>query len=357
MGYPFGNDPAKIEHYKKFWCREPVKRPLVGFSLKTWFSILEYSATRKWKVYDFLTPDMIKPEEFLDDQEQLLKEGETMGDDIIRGACPLQGIRWFPAFLGFDLQILGESISVRSKCLSWEEIEKLELDFDHPWFKRYIEFTETLVQRSAGRYPVSHGTLLASSDMGAVVRGHSQMVYDLYDCPDQAYAMLMKMGRLFCEILEEQRRHIPLFYGGYFDAQYQLWAPEPTIRLQEDNAFLFSPALYRKFLQPVDREMGRPYPCSFIHLHSTSMYLLDAFLEIEEIRAFQINIEPFNIPCKEMIPYFRMVQAADRPLLIRASVSQDELKLLLDSLDPAGLYLYIMVQNLQEADRLRNLLS
>jgi hypothetical protein len=34
MKFEFGNDPAKIEGYKKFWKREPVKRPLVGFSLK-----------------------------------------------------------------------------------------------------------------------------------------------------------------------------------------------------------------------------------------------------------------------------------------------------------------------------------
>ncbi len=119
MRHSFGNDPAKVENYRRFWNREPVTRPIVGFSLKTWFSILEYSATRQWKPNDLLTPDMVKPEEFLDDQEALLKEGEHMGDDILRGACPLQGIRWFPAFLGFDLQILGESISNEHRTVQY----------------------------------------------------------------------------------------------------------------------------------------------------------------------------------------------------------------------------------------------
>ncbi|MBW1700150.1 MAG: hypothetical protein JRH18_15760 [Deltaproteobacteria bacterium] len=356
MGYPFGNDPSKVENYKKFWNRQPVDRPLTGFSFKTWFSILEYSATRKWRTNEWLTPDMVLPENFLEDQEKLLKEGEVLDDDILRGACPLQGIRWFPAFLGFDLQILGESISSRDKCLSWEEIDNLKLDFNTPWFQKYIEFTQVLVKHAKGRYPVSHGTLVGPSDMGAILRGHTQMAYDLFDSPEQTAAMFQKMGRFFCRILEEQRKHIPLFQSGYFDAQYQLWAPEPTIRLQEDNAFLFSPQLYRKFLQPADREMAASYPCSFIHLHSTSMYLLDAFLEIEEIRAFQMNIEPFNIPCKGMIPYFRQVQQAERPLLIRGSFEPDELKLVLDSLDPAGLYLYIMVRDEKEADILKKIL-
>ncbi len=69
-----------------------------------------------------------------------------------------------------------------------------------------------------------------------------------------------------------------------------------------------------------------------------------------------MNIEPFNIPCKDMIKYFQMVQNADRPLLIRGSIEPDELRLLLDNLDPAGLYLYIMVKDKEEADRLRKIL-
>ncbi len=357
MSHAFGNDPAKVERYKKFWSREPVDRPLIGFSLKSWFSILEFSATKKWEIGAPLTPGAILPEEFVSDQEQLLREGETIEDDILRGASPLQGLRWFPAFLGCDVRILGESVSARDRCLSWDEIGALAIDYEGPWFQKYIEFTRVLVDRARGRYPVSHGTLLGPSDVGAVLRGHEQMVYDCYDSPRKVGALLSKIGTWFCNILEEQRKNVPLFHGGYYDAQYQLWAPEPIARLQEDNMFLFSPELYRRFLQPVDRQMAAKFPCSFMHLHSTSMYLLDAILEVEEIRACQLNIEPFNIEFKDMIEYFKMVQKADRSLLIRGSISPDELKVLLNELDPTGLYLYIMVDDLRQAEGLGKLVS
>jgi hypothetical protein len=52
-----------------------------------------------------------------------------------------------------------------------------------------------------------------------------------------------------------------------------------------------------------------------------------------------------------------MVQQADRPLLIRGSFEPDELRLILDSLEPAGLYLYIMVRDLEEAEHLRNIIA
>jgi hypothetical protein len=110
---------------------------------------------------------------------------------------------------------------------------------------------------------------------------------------------------------------VSLYHGGYFDAQYQLWAPGPIIRMQKDATTAFSPKLYRKLVQPVDRMIARQFECNFIYLHTTSMFMLDAFLEIDELRGFEINLESFNIPVDGMIQYYRMVQDANRPLLIR----------------------------------------
>ena len=52
---------------------------------------------------------------------------------------------------------------------------------------------------------------------------------------------------------------------------------------------MYSPNLYRKLVQPVDRMLASHFECAFMHLHSTSMFILDAFLEIEELRCFEIN--------------------------------------------------------------------
>jgi hypothetical protein len=92
------------------------------------------------------------------------------------------------------------------------------------------------------------------------------------------------------------------------------------------------------------------YP--LMHLHTTSMHLLTLFLEIEQIRCFEINLEPQNVPLKEMLQYFQRVQEAGRCLIIRGSLNAFELRTLLDALDPRGLYLQIMVRNQHEIDTL-----
>ena len=58
-----------------------------------------------------------------------------------------------------------------------------------------------------------------------------------------------------------------------------------------------------------------------------------------------------------MLPYFRMVQTARRSLLIRGSLAPDDARLLMDSLDPRGLYLLVVVKGHKEAERLRPLLG
>jgi hypothetical protein len=129
--------------------------------------------------------------------------------------------------------------------------------------------------------------------------------------------------------------------------------------LQEDASGVFSPKLYRELLQPIDRAVARRFANTFIHLHTNSMFLYDLFLEVEEIRCFQVNYELHSggPPIAGMLPAFRKIQAAGRPLLIRGSFTADELRRLVGALDPAGLYLYIMVDSPAEVERLRPVLG
>jgi hypothetical protein len=357
--YPFGNDPAKVARYQAFWDRAPVKRPLVGFSIKSWFPLQEFEASAAWQHCDVLTPEMIDPEAFLDDQERLLGEGESIEDDIFRGASPSQAVPWLDGMLGATLRILPGTVLGVERTLPWSELEQIRLDPRDPWFEKYIAFIDVLVRRSAGRYPVSHGALIGPSDIAALLRGHTQSVLDMVETPDSMRRLLHRSGEIFIEITEAAWKRIPLYHGGYYDAQYQLWSPGPIVRLQEDASGVFSPKLYREFLQPIDREVAGRFPSAFIHVHTNSMFLYDHFLEVEEIRCFQVNYEPHSAgpPVSGMISALRKIQSAGRPLLFRGSFTPDELRLIVDQIDPRGLYLYIMVGSLAEVDTLRPVLG
>jgi hypothetical protein len=331
---------------------------LVGFTLVGWFPLDEFAACRAWAPAEYLTPEMIDPEAFLPDHIRMLREGEWMDDDMIRGACPGQvAIPWLPAMLGCRMRILPQNVLGEERHVDWEGALKIGLDREDPWYRKYFEFADALVRVSAGSFPVSHAAELGPTDLMAALRGHTESVWDLADEPEKSAQLLELTGDICRDLTEELWMRLPLFHGGYFDAQYSLWAPGPIVRMQEDATAFYSPAYYRKFVQPVDRKLAAHFANSFIHLHSTSMFLLDAFLECEEIQCFEVNNDALGPPVREMAGHFRKVQRAARPLLIRGSFEPDEVRLLMDSLDPRGLFLNIMVRDREEAETLRPLVG
>jgi hypothetical protein len=355
---PFGNDPLKIEKYKAFWNREEMERPLIGFTLRGFFPLEEYRVTSSWKLDTLLTPDMIKPEDFMDDEMKILKEGEILNDDIIRGDSPAAAvIPWLSGMLGSPLRVLPGNVLGEELNLPWNKLENIDLDQNNPWFKKYIEFIKVLVEKADGLFPVSHAAFRGPSDLIGLLRGTTQSIMDLVDEPTKATKLLERMADIFINITEEAWKHIPLFHGGYFDGMYQLWAPGTIVRLQEDLSGLYSPDLYRQFLQPVDRKIAAHFSNSFIHLHSTSMFLLEAFLEVEEIKCFEINNDDGGPPIEKMIQYFKMVQEAERPLLIRGSFKLEDISLLIQSLKPNGLFLYILAKDVKEIKAIKNVLD
>jgi len=52
-----------------------------------------------------------------------------------------------------------------------------------------------------------------------------------------------------------------------------------------------------------------------------------------------------------------MVQEANRPLLIRGAFTQIEVRVLMDSLEPRGLFLNMMVKTMDEVGSLRPLVG
>jgi hypothetical protein len=352
----FGNDPAKIARYRAFWNRDDVSRPLVGFTRVGWFPFGEFEACRELTPDSVLDAGNVNPAAFLEDHLRMLSEGEIMDDDLIRGACPGQvAIPWLPAALGSPIRVLPENILGEERTLSWPDALAVRLDPDNAWFRKYLEFADVLVAASAGRFPVSHSAELGPTDLHALLRGHTQSLLDLIDSPDESEQILWNTAGMLRDFTEALWRRAPLFEVGYFDAQYSLWAPGPIVRMQEDATAVYSPRLYRRFVQPVDRMLAAHFACSFLHLHSTSLFLLDEILEVDEVRCYEVNNDALGPPVAKLAPHLQKIQARRKPLLVRGSFTPEELRLVMDSIEPRGLFLNIMVRDVAETEPLRRI--
>ncbi len=357
MKYEFGNDPAKKDRYLKFWNREPVNRPLVGFSTLGWFPLDEFKVSAAWPKDRELTPDMVHPDDYLDDWEGHLREGEWMDDDLIRGASPLQSVFWCCGTLGGTMRVLPGNIVCIDRSLEWDQVLGMKLDLDHPWFRIYLSFIDALVKRANGRYPVSHGTLCGPLDYAVSLRGHEQTAIDMLEEPEKAARFLEEMGDVFITFTKEAWKRIPLYLDGYFDAQYRIWAPGSIARMQEDALAVMSPTLYKNYIQPVDRRIASRFQNPFMHLHATSMPFLDLLLENKEIKAFEVNHDVGGPPIEQLIPHLRKIQSAGVPLIVRGEFKPEEVKKVMGGLDSRGFFLYMMVRDRKQSDALRPLVG
>ena len=355
-GFMSLNLQEKIKKYHDFWSGAEVERPLIGFSLGGWFPLQSYTAMHKFRGKGRISPEQVHPEEFFPDYDRIVAQWEPVEDDVIRGVAPIPPFPWLEAMLGSPVQVGEESIWAEEGGFDYANILKIDWSHENPWRQKYLEFVKALKDHFGNRVPVGQPILRGISDMIAALRATSKMIYDLYDFPEE----YKKMGNLCTDFLislvVKQQHLTGPFADGYFIEQFSLWAPEPIIRMQEDASALFSPSLYEKLLQEEDRRQAAAFPYSLIHLHSSSLFLLDRILGVEEIDCFQINKDAAAaIPAE--IPYFQMVQKKGKKLLIRGKLTLEDLGLLKKNLSPRGLYLQIVVDTTAEIPALRDFFS
>lgn len=299
---------GKTDRYRRFWTRSPVERPLIGFSVGGWFPLQSYRAMQKLRGEPILRPDDLHPEEFLPDYEGIVALWDGLEDDMIRGLAPLPPFPWLEAMLGCRVQIGNESVWAEEGGFEYANLGRIDFSDGNPWRRKYLEFVTLLRERFGSRIPVGQPILRGPSDMIAALRGSSEMIFDLYDHPQDFQRLAESCTEFSIGLVRAQHAITGPFAGGFLIEQLGLWAPDRLARLQEDSSALFSPDLYTSLLQPHDRRMAEAFPYSAIHLHSSSLFLLDRILEVESLRCIQINKDVGNTAIPEMLPCLQMVQ-------------------------------------------------
>jgi hypothetical protein len=347
----------KLKRYRQFWEGSPMDRPIIGFSLGGWFPLHHYSALQKLRNQGNMAPDQFDPEEFFGDYDRIVAQYENVNDDVIRAVAPLPPFPWLEAMLGCSVRIGDESIWVEEGGFEYGALAELDLSANNAWRKKYLHFVSALRDRYRDRCPVGQPILRGVSDMIAALRGTAQMVLDLYDWPEQYRRLARLCSNLLLDLIREQHVVTGPFQGGYEIEQFSLWAPGHTIRIQEDASALLSPDLYTRYLQEENRRLAQAFPYNLIHLHASSLFLLEQILEIKELLCIQINKDVGGSTIEKELPYFERVQAEDRRLLIRGKLDRDDLELLRRKLSPRGLYLQIVVETFEETQSLHDVLA
>jgi hypothetical protein len=353
-----------FEQYKKqhldFWTLAEVKQPLVGFAigagLDSWSYWQDNKAAQELLNKQQILPEDINPKDFVDDQLKYLESSEQIEDDVCRTAMPLASIPWMEAILGCPVLATGVNMKSGEILDRAGSLKPIPFNPDNPWIIKYLQFIKVYTQAFGKRYPIAQSVLRGPSDLACALMGAENATMALATEPQEMHRLLDYVTDQLVEFLQLQLKHLPKYQGGYVIGQYEIWAPEPAIRIQEDFSVMYSPQLYSDFLKPLDERLAAVTPYNLIHLHASSLFLIDQFLTIPNIRAFQVTKDPGGTRLPDMMSAMLKIQEAGKPLIVKGRFDDADLNLMKSDLSGRGLCIQPVVGGLSEAEKMLTIL-
>lgn len=311
----------------------------MSHSIGNYFVSRRYRASEKLlQIKGKIEPKDIKVDEFRSDYLRMYEEWEEINPHTIFTGVPFTGIPWMEAILGCD--IFSTGFSFIAKNLQ-EDIESIDIEklFNKDWFELYISFTKMLNELGKNRFPAGQPIMRGPTDIAGTILGQDKMIFYFFDCPQKIVRLLNDFTDTFLYVINNQKKYIDSFDGGYSIGFYDLWCPGDCIWFQDDLTALLSPDIYKEYIFDIHKKICKSYKYSLVHLHPASFFILDQLLEIEELKAVEINKDVGGPKFEEMIPQLKKVQTL-KNLVIWGDFNREEFNIIKSRLIPQGLYVY-----------------
>lgn len=222
----------------------------------------------------------------------------------------------------------------------WNVVDTIRIDRSSRWHKLAMNQL-ALLREHKDKFltliPDFHGV----SDALVSIRGGEALAFDLTDNPAHIERAGRQIGAAWLEAYNEAYDFISRYQAGSA-IWFNMWHPGRCEAIQEDFADLLSPAQYRQFFMPHDREFSRHIDKGLFHLHNTMTRFQEVTLEMPEIAGTQFRL-PYDanrnpLPLKTHLDLYRRMQRAGKKTWYVALDDEDMQTAILNS-DPRHLYL------------------
>jgi hypothetical protein len=259
--------------------------------------------------------------------------------------CPNLGPDVYAAFYGCELSYRGVTSWSRPCVKNWDDIQKLNLDMNNPYFKKIEELTACALEKCQNRYLVGYTDLHPDMDCVLAWRGMEQLCFDLVDNPEQVKHMLDIASQDFEKIFDK--------FDSFLKANNQLsvtWMEIPSYGKMNipscDFAAMMSPKQFNELVLPILQKHVQHMNHNIFHLDGKDVARhLDVILEIPEINAIQwVQGMGEDEPIMQWIGLIKKIQSAGKGVIV--DIKLEELQDFIGQLKPEGLFLCISESDL-----------
>jgi hypothetical protein len=342
-------DWGRIERDWTLWWAGELDRPIVMLENPFVFSP-PAQFTR-----EFLLETPI--EEVLDHHQTNLEARHFYGD-----SWP----KWWPnfgpgiaaGFLGANVHSTPDTATVWFEAVEGVPIEDLHFayDPDNVWWRRIVNLTRGAVERWGNSVSVAHTDLGGALDILASFRTTEQLLYDLYDVPDEVRRLSREIGQLWLRYYDELYAVIRKAGRGT-TPWAAIWSPGRCYMHQCDFCYMISPEMFERFVLPDLAACFENLEHAFYHLDGKGQIAhLDMLLSLENLAGIQWIPGDGQPPPHQWLPLLKRIRDAGK--LCQLYVSAEGARTIVRELGGRGFALYVwtpMMSPAEAEDFLRDL--
>lgn len=344
------NMAQRRERSRKFWTRESVERPLIGFQVGPYLLAHRLSAGKLLLGTERLvTPDMLSPKAFIPSYEELYQMSLQVEQDIFWCAEPYGAIPWMEAMFGCPIVVSDTRFIAQPFVKQIDDLRTIAPDIHGLWSQKYCEFLEILIEASAGRYPIGQPILRGSADILATIIPPQACLDALREHADMIKDFIARATDFFIYFLWKQAELIPEFHDGHALGFFHVWCPERCFWFQNDFSTMLSPEVYEDFFAESNQAISEVFDYNTMHVHLTTLKHIHHLISLEKLRSIGINRDIQGASVKEMLPALKLVQES-KPLIIRGIMDKEDIDTALQKLSYRGLYLNQIVETVDQAN-------
>ena len=291
-----------IEQAWTQWWAGELDRPMISIS-----DPVRFSYTSRELNTQFL---LETPIDRMLDHFQLRLENTRYYADALPAFRPWFGPNGATGFLGGKMEPAPEHNTVWAEVDEPTALEDLRFryDPDNFWWQRAVALTAGAVDRWGDRVSIGQPTHSGIIDILATFRKTHQLLYDLYDAPDEITRLCKDITDIWIRYYQELHGIIKKANRGTMNSA-SFWSPESTYMHQCDFSCMISTVMFEKFIMPDLERCVEQMSHAFYHLDGEgAIPHLDLLLSIEALRGIQWVPETGKPRASEWLPLLKRIR-------------------------------------------------
>lgn len=337
-----------LDAYESFWNHESIGRPILNLS------VCEDHSWRK-------TPRDVRQqwldEEFICEQAHEQTAHTRYFAEGVPNLFSNLGPGMLAACIGGNFTLAPDTVWFDQDPIikDWDEMPKIRFDENSELWQHLLRIQKRALKD--GTFPVSITDLGGIMDVVASLRGTEELLYDLYDNPDEVKSLSALVTKLWLEAYDRQ-----VELCGSTGLPYTSWmhfpSRKPWFPIQCDFCAMISPKQFEEFVLGDLIRQTEHIPRTIYHLDGPGeIPHLDMLLDIPNLNGIQwtpgAGKAHLTDPC--WFDLYRKIQDKKKNIVLLGPIegyNMPEIERLVKTLDPTGLYLSGWAATCDDAERL-----